>query len=451
MEKNLMNKLISNKLFLITTMFIYMLINTNETNADFKPIKYEKEVLDNGLEVIYNVDKTAPVVATIVHYRVGSRDEVVGKTGYAHFFEHLMFEGTKDIERASIDKLIQEAGGTLNAHTSFDETVFYQKLPANEIKLALWIESQRMRHLLVDSIGVETQRGVVLEELKTRTLNQPYGTMLEKMCENLFPKSTYSWFAIGRSADIEKATIEDFTTFYNNFYQPSNATLVISGDFNIKDAKEYVRDYFNIYPKKKVNKVEKFVLPKLEKDYEETITDEKAQLPGIFIGFRSPSLDDADYYASILLTDILASGESSRLYQRLVNTDQIAVQSALVPLSLQHSGLYLMIGIPAPGKDYADVKKVMFEEIQRVVKEGVTDSELEKAKNIQETQFVSGKKDALEKARILAKYNSYYGNPELINTELKNFLKVTKEDIKRVAKKYFGDAHKVVLTYLPKE
>ena len=162
-------------------------------------------------------------------------------------------------------------------------------------------------------------------------------------------------------------------------------------------------------------------------------------------------MDDPDYYASILLTDILASGESSRLYQRLVNTDQIAVQTALVPLSLQYSGLYLLVGIPAPGKDYSDIKKVMFEEIQKLVKEGVTDSELEKAKNIQETQFVSGKTNTLEKASTLAKYNSYYGNPDLINTELKNFLKVTKEDIKRVAKKYFGDAHKVVLTYLPKE
>ncbi|NLO20277.1 MAG: insulinase family protein [Ignavibacteria bacterium] len=446
-----MKKNIIIKLLLINMVFFYMLTNIAEAKTNFNPIAFEKEILSNGLEVIYNVDRTAPVIATILHYRVGSRDEIPGKTGYAHFFEHLMFEGTKDIERSSIDKLIQEAGGTLNAHTSFDETVFYQKLPANEIKLALWIESQRMRNLLVDSIGVETQRGVVLEELKTTTLNQPYGTMLEKVCANLFPNSTYSWFAIGKAEDVEKATIEDFTQFYNNFYQPNNATLVISGDFNINDVKDYVRQYFEIYPKKEVKRVENFVLPNLEKDYEELVIDEKAQLPGVFIAYRSPSLEDPDYYASILLTDILASGESSRLHQRLVEKEQIAVQTALVPLSLQYSGIYLLLGIPSPGKDYKDVKKLIYEEVAKIVKNGVSDDELEKAKNIQENQFVSGKKNTLEKARILAKYNSYYGNPELINTELDNFLKVTKEDIKRVAKKYFGDAYKVALTYLPKE
>jgi len=214
------------------------LVNPFEARCKFNPIKYEVDSLENGLKVIYSVDKTAPIVATVVHYKVGSRDEDPQHTGYAHFFEHLMFEATENIPRASIDKYVQEAGGTLNAHTSYDETVYYFKLPSNYLNLALWIESQRMRKLKVDSVGVNTQKGVVIEELRMRYENQPYGTMLMKMSERLFGGTSYGWATIGYIEHLEKATIDDFKGFYDNFYKPNNAILVIVGDIDIPEAKK---------------------------------------------------------------------------------------------------------------------------------------------------------------------------------------------------------------------
>jgi predicted Zn-dependent peptidase len=438
---------------LLTAFIIILLAAAPGLNlfSQFNPIKFELDSLPNGLQVIYCVDKSAPVVATVVHYRVGSRNEIPGKTGYAHFFEHLMFEATDAIPRSTIDKYVQEAGGELNAHTSWDETVFYLKVPANEIKLPLWIESQRMRHLHVDSIGVETQRGVVTEELKMRTLNQPYGTLIQKVCENLFKNSSYGWAVVGLEKDIHVATISDFKQFYDTYYQPENATLVICGDFDIPQAKEYVKAYFGGYPRSNSDKNSTFTLPPLDQPYRETIVDEKAQMPALFVTYRGPKLGDDDYYAASLLCDVLASGESSRLYQRLVDKDQIAVQAQMEPLSLQNSGALILIGIPANGKSIKKVEEVMLDEVNNVIENGITDEELTKVKNITEAKFVQGKKEVLDKAMTLARYNSYYNNPGMINTEIDKYLKVTKDDIKRVAKKYFSTDNKVTLIYVPKD
>lgn len=419
--------------------------------CQMKPIEFTKDTLPNGLQVIYHIDKSAPVVATIVHYRVGSRDEFTSQTGYAHFFEHLMFEATNNIPRASIDKYIQEAGGDLNAHTSFDETVYYLRLPANEIKLALWIESQRMRGLLVDTIGVETQRGVVLQEMNMRRFNQPYGNLLDKVCEHLFDGGSYSWTTLGSAEHIQNAKNEDFKAFYNNFYRPNNATLVIAGDFNIEDARNYVDSYFGQFPKTELPKREQFKLNAMKGEVVEKIDDEKAQLPGVFIAFRAPSLGDKDYHAMMLLNDILAAGESSRIYKTIVDKEQLAVEATAFPLGLEKSGAIVFYGIIQPDKDLKDLQNALFEEIEKVIEKGISDEELQKAKNIKESQTIFGLKDALDKARILARYNSYYNDPKLINTELANYLKVTKEDIMRVAKQYLGTKNRVILQYIPKK
>lgn len=423
---------------------------TTDAKTDFKPIKFETETLSNGLQVIYSIDKSAPIVATIVHYKVGSRDENPNLTGFAHFFEHLMFEGTANIPRASIDKYVEESGGWLNAHTSFDETVYKFRVPANEIRLALWIESQRMRGLIVDEVGVETQRGVVKEERKMRNDNTAYGTMFENMTNLLFKGSSYEWNPIGDEQHINQATIEQFRDFYNNFYQPNNAVLAIVGDFKIDDAKKYVRQYFGSIPKGPEPKREPFKLTPLTQGATKTVQDPKAQLPGVFIGYRGPKLAENDYYAMSLLGDILGSGESSRLYQRLVDKDRVALQAAINPFSLQHSGIVLLIGIPAIGKESKEVLKTISDEISKVVKNGVTDEELTKAKNITEAQIISGNKTALEKAQSLARYQVYFNDPGVINTELEKFQSVTKEDIINVAKKFLNTDNRVVLFYEPK-
>lgn len=441
---------ISKRLCYIIVLTLTMgLSNSFEANSKFNPIKYERDTLENGLQVIYSIDRTAPIVATVLHYKVGSRDEDPNHTGYAHFFEHLMFEATENIPRASIDKYVQEAGGTLNAHTSYDETVYYFKLPSNYLNLALWIESQRMRKLKFDSVGVNTQKGVVIEELRMRYDNQPYGNMLMKMSERLFGGSSYGWATIGYIDHLEKATIDDFKDFYDNFYRPINAILVIVGDIDIKETKKLVRQYFGIYPPSELPKRNKFELPPLNESFEETIQDQKAQLPAVFIGFRGPRIGEPDYYAASLLSDILTSGESSRLYQQVVDKEQAAVNCNLFALPLEYSGAFIFYAVSNPDKSLKKVKELIFDEIKKIAKNGVTDEELQKAKNITETQFISEKKRVLEKAETIARYMAYFGDPSLINSELNKYLAVTKEDIKRVASKFLLDAKNVTLYYYP--
>ena len=419
--------------------------------GDYKPIKFEKETLPNGLKVIYYVDNSAPVVSTVCHYNVGSQDEDLNKTGFAHFFEHLMFEATDAIPRATIDKYVEEAGGDLNAYTSFDQTVFHFTLPSNELNLALWMEGQRMRKLHVDQIGVETQRGVVSEELKMRTLNQPYGTLLYKICKNMFPGSGYEWPTIGSIDHIANATIKDFKDFYDNFYQPNNATLVVAGDFKIEDAKKSVREYFGSYAGGNLPKRHEYILKPITKPYRETVIDDKAPMTALFIGFQAPSLLDADYYAMSILASILSEGESSRLYQRLVNTDQTAVQVEFSPFALRRAGAMLAEAFVAQGATCDVVEAAILDEINKVVLNGVSDQELEKAKNICETQFVFGKKDLLSIAQELAKDEVFFGDAGVVNTELSKYMAVSKEDISRVAKKYLATDNRVVLIYQPKD
>lgn len=435
------------KILSISALLVFL--STIGLFAQANEIKFEQEVLDNGLVVIYNLDRSAPVVSTVVHYKVGSKDENPEKTGFAHFFEHLMFESTAEIPRSSIDKYINQAGGTLNAHTSMDETVYKFTVPANQIKLPLWIEASRMRKLKVQTEGVETQRGVVKEERNVRVDNQPYGDLIERMAQKLWTGSGYEWPTIGSHEHLNRATIEDFQNFYNEFYQPNNACLVISGDFNVDEAKNYVKEYFGSIPKGKEIKRNNYTFGDLKEKIDVIVEDEKAQLPGIFEGFRGPKLGEDDYYAMSLLSSIMASGESSRLYQSLVNEKQLAVASQMIPFSLQYSGALIFVNIPNSADNIQATKKALDEELAKVVKNGVTQEELTKAKNIVEASSVMSNKNTLSKAMSIARYWAYYDEPDMINTEIDKYLEVTLDDIKRVAKKYLDTDKKIILTYMP--
>jgi len=440
------------KVKLIFTLAItVLLIQTTSAKVDsFNPISFIKDTLPNGLSVIYSIDKSAPIVATVVQYKIGSRYERPGKTGYTHFFEHLMFEATNAYERAAIDKFVEEAGGTLNAHTAFDETVYYLKLPSNYLEMALWIESSRMRGLKVDSIGVATQKGVVSEELKMRRENTAYGTMLDKMFENLFKGTNYEWTVIGSLQDLQNAKIEDFKEFYDNYYYPNNATLVICGDFDLAEARALVQKYFGRLPRKEIPKEQPMIIRPLEKAVYEEVEDEKAQLTGVFIGYLGVSSSDPDYYPLSILGDILAAGESSRFYQKLVNKEKISLSASFFPFALEKAGTLIFYSIVAPEKSVDENIKAMDDIIKDVINKGITEEELQKAKNIKEASFVSDKQDVLSKAESLASYDAYFGNPGLINTEIEKYMKVTLDDVKRVAQKYFSTDKRVVLIYKPK-
>lgn len=437
----------------LTFALLFALIATTLTAKvdSFKPISFIKDTLPNGLNVIYTIDKDAPIIATVVQYRVGSRYEKPGKTGYTHFFEHLMFEATKSYERAAIDKFVEEAGGNLNAHTSFDETVYYLQLPSNYLEMALWIESSRMRGLKVDTIGVQTQKGVVTEELITRRENSAYGTLLDKISEHLFKGTNYEWTTLGSLDDIKNAKIEDFKEFYDGYYYPNNATLAISGDFDLAEARKLVNKYFVDMPRHQIPAERPFVIQPLEKEIRETIEDAKAQMPGIFVGYPGVSMFDPDFYALDILADILAAGESSRFYQKLVDNEKISLQAGFFPFALEKGGSLVFYSIVAPGKDNEENIKAMDEIVSDIIKNGVKPEELQKSKNIKEASFVGDKKGTLSKAESLARYNAYYGSPDRINTEIENYMSVTMDDIKRVAKKYFGTDKRLILIYTPKE
>ncbi len=416
--------------------------------TSFYPIRFTEFTLANGLHVIVQRDTSAPVVATVLHYKVGSSNEEPGRTGFAHFFEHLMFEGTEHIPRASIDKYIQQAGGTLNAFTSFDATVYHFQLPAHQLPLALWIEAERMRRLRIDSVGVETQRGVVKEERKMRYDNSPYGGWLERMFARLFAGSPYGWTPIGAAQHIDSARLEEFLDFYNTYYHPNNAVLAIVGDVEPDQVKQLVEMYFGQYPPGPAVRPVEFQLSPLSGQQRDTVLDPKAPHPAVFIGWRGPKAGDPDAYALEMLLDIVARGESSRLYRRLVDETQLAVQASAFLYDLRHAGAILALGIAAPGKPLGEVEREMLAVLERIKREGVTEAEFQKARNIREAQFVMNKKGALEKALSLASYWATFGDANLINTELGHYLRLTRQDLQRVAQKYFTE-DRVVLTYLP--
>jgi predicted Zn-dependent peptidase len=421
-----------------------------DLSAQYKPLAFTEYDLPNGLHVILHQDNSAPVVATVLHYKVGSRDEDPARTGFAHFFEHLMFESTEKIERSTIDKMVNGAGGELNAFTSNDQTVYHFVLPSNQVRLGLWIEAQRMRKLQVNSIGVETQRGVVKEERKNRYDNAPYGGWFERAQKALYAGTPYEWAPIGSAQHIDSATIDEFKAFYDRFYQPNNAILVVSGDFDEKLVRETIDAYFGGYqrapePKRPVVGS----LEPLANELRETVNDPKAQLPAVFMAYRGMPQTDADVYAADLLTTIMSNGESSRMYRALVDSAQSAVQASVSLLPREYIGMTFCVAIVAPGKNPDDAEKGIDAVIDRVINEGVTDEELAKAKNITEMNFVQSRTGVYQKALALSNAYRFDGGTASINEEMRKYMKVNKEDIKRVAKRMFGGKQRIVLTYLP--
>lgn len=421
----------------------------NPVGGDLPKITYEKFTLDNGLRVILSVDRSAPVVATFVHYHVGSKNERPDRTGFAHFFEHLMFEGTENIARHSVDKLVQSAGGNLNAFTTFDETGYQIQVPSNELKLALWIESERMLHARVEEIGVETQRNVVKEERKMRLDNQPYGSIQENMARYGGANTPYEWTPIGSAQYIDKATIEEFRDFYKQYYVPNNAVLSIVGDIDIAETKKLVQAYFGEIPRGANVVQPDFKLSLGKEEVSKDVVEPQTPLPALVYIYRTTEQGNPDAYALSYLSTILANGNSSRLYRTMVDEKQIALQAVAFPFMLEKGGLFGMLSISrTPTSDLGVLATEFDAIIEKVKAEGVTDREFQKARNQIETQQANSFNNVLDKAQALAQAETFYGDPNRVNTELERYMKVTREDVQRVAKKYLTRENRIVLRYL---
>ncbi len=413
-------------------------------------IAFTEYTLPNGLHVILHQDKSTPIVAVSVMYHVGSKNEKPDRTGFAHFFEHLLFEGSENIGRGEFDKYISRAGGTNNANTSWDRTYYYEILPSNQLELGLWLESERMFHAKVDTKGIETQRQVVKEERRQRIDNQPYGSILEQSFKKAFKEHPYQWPVIGYMEHLDAAQEEDYVNFYKDFYVPNNAILSIAGDIDIEQSKKLIEKYFGSIPKgKKPIYRPKIVEPPLTGEVRDTVRD-NIQLPAVIHAYRIPAQGTDDYYAVQMLGILLSQGESSRLYKALVDEQQKALATGSFPIPTEDPGLSLTYGIANIGVDPKTLEEAMEGEIEKVQKELIPENEFQKLRNQIENDFINNYTSVAGIAENLANYKMYFGDANLINTEIDRYMKVTREDIQRVAKKYFTKSNRVALYYLPK-
>lgn len=430
---------------------LLMVSGAMATFAQENSIKFTEYDLPNGLHVILHQDHSTPIVNVSVMYHVGSKNEDPQRTGFAHFFEHLLFEGTENIGRGEYMKMVQSNGGVLNANTSHDRTYYFEQLPANQLELGLWMEAERMLHAKIDSIGIETQRKVVKEEKKQSYDNRPYGQLMNVVFKNAYTKHPYQWMPIGTDQYIDLAKAEEFIDFYKTFYVPNNAVLVIAGDFELGQAKDWIKKYYGDIPKG-TQAIPRPTESEPVQTTEKRVTfHDNVQLPAVILAYHGTKYGSDDFYALQMLNQLLSQGASSRLQKQVVDKDQKAVAIGAFAIPLEDPGLVMTFGIANMGVSPEELEKAMETEIEKVKAELVTEEEFTKLRNQAESDFISQNAKIAGIAENLATNYTYFRNTGLINTELEKFQRVNREDLKRVANKYLTKENRVVVYYLPKE
>lgn len=406
--------------------------------------------LDNGLHVILHQDNSTPIVAVSVMYHVGSKNDAPDRRGFAHFFEHLLFEGSENIGRGEFSKYVENAGGVLNANTSGDRTYYYEVLPSNQLALGLWLESERMLHAKVDQKGVDTQREVVKEERKQRYENQPYGSILIDVLERAYDKHPYRWPTIGFMEDLNTASVEDYRTFYKTFYVPNNAVLVVAGDIEQGEARQLIERYFGGIPRGAEVHRPSVVEEPLKEESRSTVYDD-IQLPAVVIAYRIPGNGTPDFYAVDMVNRLLSNGNSSRLNKAVKDDQQKAVFVGAFSLPFEDPGLAIHFAIANAGVDVSELERSMDAEMARVQSDGVPSAELAKLKAQLESEYISANARVSGVAGNLATAYMLLGDTQLVNTELDRYLSLTSEDLQQAALSYFDKQRRIVLHYLPKD
>ena len=414
-------------------------------------VEFEEYDLDNGMHVILHQDNSAPVVTTSVMYHVGAKDEQPNRTGMAHFFEHLLFEGTENIKKGEWFKLVSSNGGRNNANTTDDRTYYYEIFPSNKLELGLWLESERLLHPIIGQDGVDTQNEVVKEEKRLRVDNQPYSRFLENVKKNIFKKHPYKGTTIGKMKHLDDSTLEEFMAFNKKFYVPNNATLVVAGDIDVSSTKKMIEDYFGPIPRG----------AKIERSFpkEDPITsqinakayDPNIQIPAIIAAYRTPSMKTRDSRILDMVSSYLSSGRSSVLYKKLVDTKKMTLQVGAINQSQEDYGTYILYGLPQGETKLNDIVKEIDEEVVKMQTELISERAYQKLQNVFENNFVNSNSSVEGIANSLARYNMLFGDTNLINTEIDIYRSITREEIRGVVKKYLNPNQRLILEYLPEE
>ncbi|MDC3181613.1 insulinase family protein [Flavobacteriaceae bacterium] len=417
--------------------------------AQAQQVSYQEYDLPNGLHVILHQDNGAPVVTTSVMYHVGGKDRTQGRTGFAHFFEHLLFEGTKNIERGTWMKLVSSRGGNNNANTSQDRTYYYEVFPSNQLEFGLWMESERMLHPVIDQVGVDTQNEVVKEEKRLRMDNSPYGQILQVVGENLFKVHPYKDPNIGYMEDLDAATLEEFIAYKEKYYGPNNAVLVVAGDIDIEKTKSMIEQYFGPVPTGQ-NVVRNF--PEEEPITQEVRAkayDPNIQIPATIVAYRTPGFASREAYVLDMISTYLSDGKTSKLYKKMVDEQKQALQIGAFNLGQEDYGMYLIFGLPVGENTLETLNTEIEEEIAAVRNELIADKDFQKIQNKFENDFVNANSSVEGIAGSLATYYMLYGDTSLINKQIDIYRSITREEIQQVAQQYLQPNQRVVVDYLP--
>ena len=426
---------------------IVLLLFVHEISSA-QEVVFEEYDLDNGLHVILHQDNSAPIITTAVMYHAGGKDRTEGRTGFAHFFEHLLFEGTKNIPKGEWRSIVSSNGGEFNANTSQDRTYYYATYPSNRLELSLWMESERMLHPVIDQVGVDTQKEVVKEEKRLGD-NRAYGQLLNSIWENLFKVHPYKDPNIGYMEDLDAATLQDVIDYNNKYYHPNNAVLVVAGDFQSDATKKMIMDYFGDIP----------AGPEITRNYpkEEPITtevratkyDPNIQIPASLLAYRTPGFTARDFYVLDMISTYLSDGKSSKLYKKLVDEQKQALQVGAFNIGQEDYSMYIIFTIPVGETALETLNAEIEEEVAILRNELISENDYQKLQNIVENDFVNSNSSVAGIANSLARNYLLYGDTNLINTEIDIYRSITREEIKEVANKYLKPNQRVIIDYLP--
>lgn len=414
-------------------------------------VAYEEYGLDNGLHVILHQDNTAPVVTTSVMYHVGGKDRSEGRTGFAHFFEHLLFEGTKNIEKGKWFEIVSSNGGKNNANTSNDRTYYYEVFPSNNLKLGLWMESERMLHPVINQEGVDTQNEVVKEEKRLRYDNSPYGKILFAVAENLFKKHPYKDPNIGYMEDLDAASLEEFIAYKEKYYVPNNAVLVVAGDIDVAQTKQWIEAYFGPIPTG-ADISRNFPLEDpITQEIRAKQYDANIQIPASIIAYRTPGFKSRDAYVLDMISTYLSDGPTSKLYKKMVDDQKEALQVGAFNIGQEDYGMYLVFALPVGETSLDQLNTSIEEEITKTRETLISENDYKKLQNKFENRFVNSNSSIEGIAASLATNYLLYGDTSLINKEIEIYRSITREEIMEVANKYLRPNQRVIIDYLPEE